>query len=88
MTSTGIQVEGATKGSEGRPVSRVLSLSVASGEMFGVLGANGAGRSTAVDNVPASRHHHDGGRIRVREFDPAERRMPVRHLVIFPARVL
>jgi ABC-2 type transport system ATP-binding protein len=87
MTSTGIQIEGSTKGSEGRTVPRRLSLSVASGEIFGVLGANGAGSSTAVENVPASRHH-DGGRIRVRGFDPAERRTPVRHLVIFPAPVL
>ena len=86
MTSTGIQIEGSTKGSERPPVSRGLS-SVASGEIFGVLGANGAGNSTAVENVPASRHH-DGGRIRVRGFDPAERRTPVRHLVIYPAQVL
>ena len=87
MTNTGIQIEGSTKGSEGRPVSPRLSLSVASGEIFGVLGANGAGNSTAVENVPASRHH-DGGRTRVRGFDPAEQRTPVRHLVLFPARVL
>jgi ABC-2 type transport system ATP-binding protein len=87
MTSTGIEVEGTIKGSEGRPVSRALSLSVASGEIFGFLGANGAGKSTAVENVPASRHH-DGGQIRVRGFDPAEQRTQVRHLVIFPARVL
>jgi ABC-2 type transport system ATP-binding protein len=87
MTNTGIQIEGSTEGSEGRPGSPGLSLSVASGEIFGVLGANGAGNSTAVENVPASRHH-DGGRTRVRMFDPAERRPPVRHLVIYPAPVL
>ena len=87
MTNTSIQIEGSTKGSEGRPVSPRLSSSVASGEILGVLGANGAGSSTAVDNVPASRHH-DGGRTRVRGFDTAERRTPVRHLVIYPAQVL
>jgi ABC-2 type transport system ATP-binding protein len=87
MTTTGIEVEGTTKGSERRPVSLALSLSVASGGIFGILGANGAGKSTAAENVSASRHH-DGGGIRVRGFDPAEQRTPVRHLVIFPARVL
>jgi ABC-2 type transport system ATP-binding protein len=87
MTSAGIQVEGATKGYAGRPESRRLSMPVASGEIVGARGANPAGASTAVENVPASRHH-PGGRIRVRGFDPAERRTPMRHLVIFPARAL
>ena len=86
MTKTGIQIEGSTKGSEARPVSPRLSLSVASGEVFGVLGANDGGNSTPVENVPVSRHH-DGGRTRVRGFDTAER-TPVRHLVIYPAQVL
>ena len=87
MTTTGIEVEGTTKGSERRPVSRALSLSVASSEIFGILGADRAGKSALAENVPASRHH-DGGQIRVRGFDPAEQRTPVRHLVLFPARVL
>jgi ABC-2 type transport system ATP-binding protein len=87
MTSTGIQGEGVTKGYGGRPVSRGPSLSVASGEIFGVLGANGAGEVSAVENVQASRHQ-DGGRIRVRGVDPTEQRRRVRHLVIFPAPVL
>jgi ABC-type uncharacterized transport system ATPase subunit len=87
MTSAGIQVEGATKGLAGRPESRVLSMPVASGDVFGVLGAKGARKRTAVENLHASRHP-DGDRIRVRGFDPAERRTPVRHLVIFPARAL
>jgi ABC-2 type transport system ATP-binding protein len=87
MTSTVIRVEGATEGYGGRPVLRGLSLSVASDESFGVLGANGAGKISAVENVQASRHQ-DGGRIRVRGVDPTEQRRRVRHLVIFPAPVL
>jgi hypothetical protein len=39
-------------------------------------------------SMPAVSRHPDGGRIRVRGFDPAERRTPVRHMVIFPAPVL
>jgi hypothetical protein len=49
--------------------------------------STGSGTRTAVENVPASQHH-DGGQIRMRAFDPAEQRTPVRHLVLFPTRVL
>jgi ABC-2 type transport system ATP-binding protein len=87
MTSTGIRVEGATEGYGGRPVLRGLSLSVASDESFGVLGANGAGKTTAVDNAQTL-PPRDGGQIRVLGLDPAEQRGRVRHLVIFPAPVL
>mgnify|MGYP003545327689 CR=1 FL=1 len=87
MTSTGIQLEGPTKGYGRRRVLRELSLSVAAGEVFGALGANRAGKTTAVENTEAVRRR-DGGRIRVRGLDPAEQREPVRHLVIFPAPVL
>jgi ABC-2 type transport system ATP-binding protein len=87
MTSTGIRVEGTAKRSEGRPTSRALSSSVALGDGFGILGANGAGQSTAVENGPAP-SYHDGGQIRVRGFDPAEQQTRVRHLVFFSARVL
>jgi ABC-type uncharacterized transport system ATPase subunit len=85
MTST--RIEATSRRSEGRPASQALSMSVASGEIFGIHGANRAGGATAVDNVPPSRHH-DGGQIPMGGFDPADRQMPVRHLVIFPARVL
>jgi ABC-type multidrug transport system ATPase subunit len=87
MTTTGIEVERGTTGSQMRPVSRALSSSVASGEIVGILGANDAGKRTVAGSVSASRHH-DGGHFRMRGFDPAEQRTPVRHLVIFPARVV
>jgi ABC-2 type transport system ATP-binding protein len=87
MTSTGIEIERTSTGAEGRPVSRALSLSVGSGEISGIPGANSAGKSAAVEIVPPSRHH-DGGQIRVRGFDPAEQRAQVRHLVNFRPRVL
>jgi ABC-2 type transport system ATP-binding protein len=87
MTSTGIEVERTVQGPKGRPMSRALSSSVASGESFGILGANGAGQNTAVEKVPAS-WDQGGGQIRVRGFDPAEQRTRIRHLVIFATRVL
>jgi hypothetical protein len=69
MTTTRTDLERSTKSSEMRPVSRSLSLSVASG------------------SVSASRHH-DGRHVYAGGFDPAEQRTAVRHLVVFPARVL
>jgi ABC-2 type transport system ATP-binding protein len=87
MTSTGTQAEGLTKGYGRRRVLRELSLSVTAGEIFGALGANGAGKTTAVENTQAVGRRVDGG-IRVRGLDPAEQCEPVRHLVIFPAPVL
>lgn len=87
MTTAGIDVERSTKSSARQPVSRALSLSVASGETLAVLGAKTAGTSTAADGVSAFRHH-DGGHFRGRGLDRIEHRTPGRHLVIFPARVL
>jgi ABC-type multidrug transport system ATPase subunit len=87
MTSTRTQVEGVTKGYGGRQGLRGLSLSVASGEILGTLGASGAGKTTAVKSVEALRPR-DGGRTRVLGFEPAEQRGRMRHLVIFPAPVL
>jgi ABC-2 type transport system ATP-binding protein len=80
MTSTCIHVEGVTKSYDGRPVLRGLSLSVPTGEIFGILGANGAGKTTAVEIVQGLRSR-DGGRVRVLGFDPAEHRGRLRHLV-------
>jgi ABC-type lipopolysaccharide export system ATPase subunit len=87
VITTRTEVERSTEGFERRPVSWALSLSVASGEVDGILGAGSAGTATADEKVPASQHH-DPGRFRVDGFDRAEQRMPHRHLVIFPARVV
>jgi ABC-type multidrug transport system ATPase subunit len=87
MTSTGIQLEGPTKGYGRRPVLRQLSLSVAGGEILSDLGAHAAGTTTAVENTQALRRR-DGGPIHVWGQEPAEQRGRVRHLVIFQARVL
>ena len=87
MTATDTQLEGLTQGHGGRRVWRELSLPAAAGEIFGVLDANVAARTTAVESGQALRRR-DGGRIRVRGHHPAEHREQVRHLVIFPAPVL
>jgi ABC-type hemin transport system ATPase subunit len=71
MTTTGVDLERSTKASQTWPVARALSVSVASGEIDGVLRANGAGTSRALASNPASHQW-----------------TPVRHLVIFPTRVM
>jgi hypothetical protein len=46
-----------------------------------------AGEATAVEIVRASQPR-DAARVRMPRFDPAEQRCQVRHLVLFPARIL
>jgi ABC-type multidrug transport system ATPase subunit len=87
MTATGIEVERDTKGSQRRLVSRELRSSVAAGEIVGIQGANDVGKSAVAESASTPRRH-DGGRLQVRGLDPAEQRTPVRHLVLFPARVV
>ena len=44
-----IRAEGLSKSYGGRPVVRDLGLCVGAGEVFGLLGANGAGKTTSVE---------------------------------------
>lgn len=46
-----IQVSGLTKSYHGKVVVNQLNLSVKSGTVFGLLGANGAGKSTTIDCI-------------------------------------
>jgi ABC-2 type transport system ATP-binding protein len=75
-----VEIEGLTKRYGDHLVLRDLSLSVAAGEIYGILGANGAGKTTAVEIVQGLRSR-DGGRIRVLGLDPARDRRRLRHLV-------
>ena len=43
-----IQISGLSKSYDGKKVIENLSFSVAAGEVYGLLGANGAGKSTAI----------------------------------------
>jgi ABC-2 type transport system ATP-binding protein len=77
---TALAVDGLTKSYGDRAVLRGLSLTVPAGEIYGVLGANGAGKTTAVEIMQGLRSR-DGGRIRVLGFDPARDHRSLRHLV-------
>jgi ABC-2 type transport system ATP-binding protein len=57
-----------------------VSFTVAEGEIFGLLGRNGAGKSTTVDCVVGLRVP-DQGRIRVAGLDPRRDRRELRHLL-------
>ncbi|MCI7619300.1 MAG: ATP-binding cassette domain-containing protein [Firmicutes bacterium] len=49
MNEVIVNVQNVSKSFGGRKVVDKLSLSVASGEVFGLLGHNGAGKSTAIE---------------------------------------
>lgn len=53
--SEAVFVEGLTKIYDGKKVVDRLSFSVPSGTVFGLLGANGAGKSTTIESILAIR---------------------------------
>ncbi|UNX53493.1 ABC transporter ATP-binding protein [Georgenia sp. TF02-10] len=65
-----MSVRGLSKAYGGRRVVDRLDLEVRAGEVVGLIGANGAGKTTAVECLQGLRHP-DTGRIRVLGLDPA-----------------
>lgn len=51
MSKDAIKVTNLRKSYNGKPVVDGLSLSVKTGMVFGLLGANGAGKSTTIENT-------------------------------------
>ena len=64
-----IVVEGLTKRYGGTAVVDGVSFEVGRGEIFGILGRNGAGKTTAVECLQGLRRA-DGGRMRVLGLNP------------------
>jgi ABC-2 type transport system ATP-binding protein len=77
---TAIEVEGLTKRYGAKVAVDDVSFAVAEGEIFGLLGRNGAGKSTTVDCLAGLRVP-DYGRIRVAGFDPLRDRRQLRHVL-------
>jgi ABC-2 type transport system ATP-binding protein len=75
-----IEVEGLTKAYGSHQVLSDLSFTVAQGEIFGLLGSNGAGKTTAVEIIQALRPR-GAGEVRVLGLDPVGERARLRHLV-------
>ncbi|TDE98846.1 ABC transporter ATP-binding protein [Occultella glacieicola] len=75
-----VEIDHLTKVYRGRAVVDDVSLAVESGEIFGLLGRNGAGKSTTVEAAIGLREP-DGGRVRVFGLDPRRERARVQQAV-------
>ena len=71
--SEAIVVRGLTKRCGGKTVVDHLDLSVQSGTVFGLLGTNGAGKSTAIECMLGTRRA-DAGTVRLLGQDPKKHR--------------
>ena len=69
--SEAISVKGLTKSYHGKTVLNHLDLSVRTGTVFGLLGANGAGKSTAIECMLGSRNA-DSGEVFLLGRDPKQ----------------
>lgn len=70
---TTIQISGLSKSYAGNKVIENLSLSVAAGEVYGLLGANGAGKSTTIECILGTREA-DSGTVRILGLNPWKNR--------------
>lgn len=59
-TKEAVHVEGLTKSYQGRTVLNGLNLSVKKGTVFGLLGANGAGKSTTIECILGTKQAESG----------------------------
>jgi ABC-2 type transport system ATP-binding protein len=66
---TVIEIENLRKSYHDRPAVDGLSLTVERGEIFGIAGANGAGKTTVVE-CAAGLRQYDDGTVRVLGLDP------------------
>ena len=71
--SEAIYVNGLTKAYGGKTVVNSLDLSVQSGTVFGLLGANGAGKSTTIECMLGTKQA-DAGTVRLLGQDPKTHR--------------
>ena len=77
---TAIDVERLRKRYGAKVAVDDVSFTVAEGEIFGLLGRNGAGKSSTVDCIAGLRAP-DHGRIRVAGLDPRRDQRELRHLL-------
>lgn len=68
-----LRIEGISKTFRGRPALHPLSLEIREGEIFGLLGHNGAGKSTTF-GITLGQLHPDAGQVYVREFSVQRQR--------------
>ena len=68
-----IKVEGICKSYNGKQVLKDLCITVEKGEIYGILGANGAGKSTSIECILTTRQK-DKGTISIMGMDPEKNR--------------
>ena len=71
MTSAAVQLDRATKQYGKRVAVRELTLTVEAGEMFGLIGPDGAGKTTAI-RLMCGLLKTDGGSVRILGSDPVK----------------
>ena len=71
--SEAVFVEGLTKTYNGKTVVNHLNLSVKGGTVFGLLGANGAGKSTTIECMLGTKQANSGT-VRLLGQDPKKKR--------------
>ena len=77
-----IQIQGASKSFKGVPAVENLTLQVKNGEILGLLGANGAGKSTTI-NMLLGFLSPDSGSVQIKGLNTVDRAQEVRNLVGF-----
>ncbi|MDO5496058.1 MAG: ABC transporter ATP-binding protein [bacterium] len=75
-----IEVTGLTKSYGSREVLRGIDLSVAEGEIVGILGPNGSGKTTAVECIGGLRAR-DSGEVHIAGMDPATDPLELREIL-------
>jgi ABC-2 type transport system ATP-binding protein len=79
-----IHIEELVRGYEGKPAVRGLNLEVAKGELYGLVGPDGAGKTTTISCL-AGLMAPDSGSVRVLDRDPIHQGAEVReHLGLMP----
>lgn len=75
-----IQIQNAVKSFKGQTAIDNLTLEVSKGEILGLLGANGAGKSTTI-NMLLGFHSPDAGNVRIDQLDASRQSEKVRRLI-------
>lgn len=75
-----IQIQNVSKSFNGKPALNNLSLDIEEGEILGLLGANGAGKSTTI-NMLLGFLKPDSGKVSINQIDCSTKPKQVRELI-------
>jgi len=80
MSSTVLKVHDLVKKYANKSVVKSIDLEVQEGEILGILGHNGAGKTTSIECIQGLRQR-DGGEVSIYGFDPQRQRHKVRSII-------